>query len=125
MQVSSNFRAPHEHENKRESCTFAMKRCEFKNCTPDVIEGYKSEVKLLLELRGEPGIVRLIDWQVWEEPGVLFIIMEQGETTLDKLLERHGRLQEQWGCSSPDWCFIGFKWKEMLHVSKPYLLVHL
>lgn len=107
----------HGNKRARECRVCALKRCEFKDSAPDVVEGYKSEVKLLRDLRNKPGIVQMIDWQIWEEPGILFILMEAGETTLDILLQSHKRLQKEWGCSSPDWCFIGFKWKEMVHVS--------
>ncbi|GMH40846.1 hypothetical protein BSKO_08750 [Bryopsis sp. KO-2023] len=94
--------------------TFALKRCEIGTSNKDIAQGYKAEVDILRKLMGKPGILQLKDWQIWEGPGIIFMLLEEGETDLQRLLASHVQQRQSFGYTSPDWLFIRMRWAEML-----------
>lgn len=113
---------PADVEDCRETTTFALKRCTFGSWSKDVVDGYKQEIQFLNLLRRKPGIIQLIDSQIWEEPGIIYMVLEEGEIDLKDLLKRNRQIRQAMEYSSPDWCFIRCHWRAMLDVSMNQLL---
>lgn len=52
-----------------------------------VIEGYLNETKLLAKLQGNANVVTLFDYCHVPEKGILYMVMEKGESDLHKILQ--------------------------------------
>lgn len=52
-----------------------------------VIEGYLNETKLLAKLQGNVSVVSLFDYCHVPEQGILYMVMEKGESDLHKILQ--------------------------------------
>lgn len=52
-----------------------------------VIEGYLNETKLLAKLQGNASVVSLFDYCHVPEKGILYMVMEKGESDLHKILQ--------------------------------------
>lgn len=115
---------PDDVRNCKETVTFALKRCTFGNWSRDIVEGYKQEIEFLRKLKGKPGIIQLIDSQIFEEPGIIYMLLEEGEVDLKNLLERNRENRHAMKYTSPDWCFIRFHWRGMLDVSVSQIQDH-
>lgn len=65
--------------------------CAIKVVTLDgdqqVIDGYLNETKLLAKLQGNASVVRLFDYCHLPEKGILYMVMEKGESDLHKILQ--------------------------------------
>lgn len=54
-----------------------------------VIEGYLNETRLLAKLQGNDNIIRLYDYMHLPNESVLYMVMEKGESDLNKILMAH------------------------------------
>lgn len=89
---------------------FALKRVNLEEADMAAIAGYKGEIQLLKKLENVERVIRLFDYEINEEKGVLSVMMELGETDFYKMLE--GQLKND--SSKLDITFTRHYWKEML-----------
>lgn len=54
-----------------------------------VIEGYINETRLLAKLQGNVNVIRLYDYMHLPNESVLYMVMEKGESDLNKILMNH------------------------------------
>jgi len=89
---------------------FALKRVNLEEADMAAIAGYKGEIELLKRLENVDRVIRLFDYEVNEEKGVLNVMMELGETDFNKMLNE----QLKGDNSKFDITFTRHYWKEML-----------
>ncbi|KAK5941455.1 hypothetical protein PMZ80_006734 [Knufia obscura] len=89
---------------------FALKRVNLEEADMAAIAGYKGEIELLKKLENVDRVIRLFDYEVNEEKGVLNVMMELGETDFNKMLNE----QLKGDNSKLDITFTRHYWKEML-----------
>jgi len=89
---------------------FALKRVNLEEADSAAIAGYKGEIELLKKLENVERVVRLFDYEVNEDKGVLNVLMELGETDFNKMLNDHLKSET----AKLDITFTRYYWKEML-----------
>ena len=89
---------------------FALKRVNLEDADEVSIRGYKGEIELLRKLEHVERVVRLFDWEVNDERRTLSVLMEMGESDLDRIL----RLRMNPEDAVFDISFTRYYWKEML-----------
>ena len=89
---------------------FALKRVTLEDQDEAAIRGYKGEIDLLKKLENVDRVIRLFDWEVNEERHTLSVLMEMGESDLNRVLSMrlHG------DDATFDVTFTRYYWKEML-----------
>lgn len=90
--------------------TFALKRVKLDDCDENAVKGYKGEIDLLKKLTDVERVVRLFDWELLEEKQELLVLMEKGETDLNRLLT----LRINGVDAKFDSTFVRYHWQEML-----------
>ena len=89
---------------------FALKRVTLEDQDELAIRGYKGEIDLLRQLENVERVVRLFDFEINEEKHTLSVLMEMGESDLNRVLTHR--------LSSEDATFditsTRYFWKEML-----------
>lgn len=90
--------------------TFALKRVKLHDCGENEIRGFKGEIDLLKKLTEVERVVRLVDWELNEDKQELLVLMEKGDTDLNRLLT----LQLNGHDARFDATFTRYQWKEML-----------
>lgn len=93
---------------------FALKRVNLEEADMAAIAGYKGEIELLKKLENVDRVIRLFDYEVNEEKGILNVMMELGETDFNKMLNE----QLRGDGSKLDITFTRHYWKEMLECVK-------
>ncbi len=92
---------------------FALKRVNLEDADEVSIRGYKGEIELLRQLSHVERVVRLFDWEVNDERRTLSVLMEMGESDLDRILRV--RTHPDTNEAAPfDLTFTRYYWKEML-----------
>lgn len=89
---------------------FALKKVKLDGCDESAVTGYKGEIDLLKKLTDVERVVRLYDYELSEEQKVLWVLMEPGETDLNRVLTLKLTAPE----ARLDTVFIRYHWKEML-----------
>ena len=89
---------------------FALKRVNLEEADMAAIAGYKGEIDLLKRLENVDRVIRLYDYEVNEEKGVLSVMMELGETDFNKMLNEQLKTEN----AKLDITFTRHYWKEML-----------
>ncbi|KAJ9651929.1 hypothetical protein H2198_008825 [Neophaeococcomyces mojaviensis] len=89
---------------------FALKRVNLEEADSAAIIGYKGEIELLKKLENVDRVVRLFDYEVNDEKGVLNVLMELGETDFNKMLNEQLKSEN----AKLDITFTRHYWKEML-----------
>ena len=89
---------------------FALKRVTLEDQDEAAIRGYKGEIDLLQKLESVDRVVRLFDWEVNEERHTLSVLMEMGESDLNRVLTMRLNAED----AVFDITFTRFYWKEML-----------
>uniref|UniRef100_A0A1B0A8N3 Protein kinase domain-containing protein n=1 Tax=Glossina pallidipes TaxID=7398 RepID=A0A1B0A8N3_GLOPL len=56
---------------------------------PAIVEGYLNETKLLAKLQGNMCVVTLHDYQLLQKESRLFMVMEKGDSDLNKILQSY------------------------------------
>ena len=90
--------------------TFALKRVKLADCDETAVRGYKGEIDLLKKLTEVERVVRLFDWELNDEKQELCILMEKGDTDLNRLLT----LRLNGDKAKFDAVFTRYHWREML-----------
>lgn len=75
------------------------------------LESFANEITLLERLKGHPCIIQLCDSLVDPRTGVVLMLMELGETDLNKLLQQSAAEEESKRLSLN---FIRYTWEQML-----------
>ncbi|KAF2859686.1 Pkinase-domain-containing protein [Piedraia hortae CBS 480.64] len=94
--------------------TFALKRVKLDDIDPSTLRGYKGEIHLLERLKNVERVVSLYDWEMNNSKNELLVLMEKGETDLNRLLTTHLGGQDD----KFDNCFTRHYWREMLECVK-------
>lgn len=90
--------------------TFALKRVKLDDCDESAVRGYKGEIDLLKSLAEVDRVVRLFDFELNNDKQELLVLMEKGESDLNRLLTlRLNGVEAKF-----DSAFTRFYWKEML-----------
>lgn len=89
---------------------FALKRVTLEDQDEAAIRGYKGEIDLLRRLENVERVVRLFDWEVNEERHTLSVLMEMGESDLNRVLTLRLNTED----AAFDVTFARYYWKEML-----------
>ncbi|KAJ5111430.1 hypothetical protein N7532_001965 [Penicillium argentinense] len=89
---------------------FALKRVNLEDVDPLTLAGYKGEIDLLKKLENVERVVRLFDWELNSEKHSLSVLMEIGESDLEKILTYRLNAED----AVFDINFTRFYWKEML-----------
>ncbi|KAI6845706.1 kinase-like protein, partial [Hortaea werneckii] len=90
--------------------TFALKRVKLDDCDEAAVVGYKGEIDLLRKLTEVERVVRLFDWELNEDKQELLVLMEKGDTDLNRLLTlRLNGIDAKFDSIS-----ARYNWKEML-----------
>ncbi|XP_017076572.2 dual specificity protein kinase TTK [Drosophila eugracilis] len=67
---------------------FALKVVDLQ-ADPQVVQGYLNETKLLAKLQGNVCVVALYDYQLVREESKLYMVMEKGDSDLNKILQTY------------------------------------
>ncbi|KZF23859.1 kinase-like protein [Xylona heveae TC161] len=89
---------------------FALKRVSLEDADETAVLGYKGEIDLLRKLQNVERVVRLYDYEINEEKQTLSVLMEMGESDLDRILNRRLNCDD----AKFDISFTRHYWKEML-----------
>ena len=89
---------------------FALKRVTLEDQDESAIRGYKGEIDLLKRLEKVDRVVTLIDWEINEARHTLSVLMEMGESDLNRVIS--ARLSSE--DATFDVTFTRYFWKEML-----------
>lgn len=89
---------------------FALKRVTLEDQDELAIRGYKGEIDLLRKLENVDRVVRLFDWEINEERHTLSVLMEMGESDLDKVLNHRLNAED----AVFNITFTRYYWQEML-----------
>ena len=89
---------------------FALKRVTLEDQDELAVRGYKGEIDLLRKLEDVDRVVRLFDWELNQERQTLSVLMEMGETDLNKVLTLRLNAED----AVLDTTFVRYFWKEML-----------
>ncbi|KAI2731735.1 hypothetical protein DTO012A8_10249 [Penicillium roqueforti] len=89
---------------------FALKRVNIEDVDPVTLSGYKGEIDLLKKLENVDRAVRLFDWELNNDKHALSLLMEIGESDLEKILTYRLNAED----AVFDINFTRFYWKEML-----------
>lgn len=89
---------------------FALKRVTLEDQDDAAIRGYKGEIDLLKKLENVERVVRLFDWELNHERQTLSVLMEMGESDLNRVLTQRLNVED----ASLDITFTRYFWKEML-----------
>ncbi|SGY16192.1 BQ5605_C012g06799 [Microbotryum silenes-dioicae] len=99
---------------------FAIKKVDISKNDAESRQSFANEISLLEKLRGKPQIIQLIDSEIGENKRHLLMVMEQGETDLNNLLNEHSGKKISMN-------FIRYIWEGMLeavHVIHNENVVH-
>ena len=89
---------------------FALKRVTLEDQDELAVRGYKGEINLLKTLENVDRVVRLFDWELNEERHTLSVLMEMGESDLNRVLTARLNAED----ATFDVTFTRYFWKEML-----------
>ncbi|KAL9130799.1 MAG: hypothetical protein Q9217_001102 [Psora testacea] len=89
---------------------FALKRVTLEDQDELAIRGYKGEIDLLRKLENVDRVVRLFDFEINEEKQTLSVLMEMGESDLNRVLTQRLTGEE----AIFDITSTRYFWKEML-----------
>lgn len=89
---------------------FALKRVTLEDQDELAIRGYKGEIDLLRQLEKVDRVVRLFDFEINEEKHTLSVLMEMGESDLNRVLSARLNPED----ARLDITFTRYFWKEML-----------
>ena len=89
---------------------FALKRVTLEDQDELAVRGYKGEIDLLKRLKNVDRVVRLFDWELNDERHTLSVLMEMGESDLNRVLTHRLNAEE----AEFDITFTRYFWKEML-----------
>ncbi|KAL2867111.1 serine/threonine/tyrosine protein kinase MPS1 [Aspergillus lucknowensis] len=89
---------------------FALKRVNLEDVDPTTLAGYKGEIDLLKKLENIDRVVRLFDWELNSDKHTLSVLMEIGESDLEKVLTYRLNSED----AIFDINFTRYYWKEML-----------
>lgn len=89
---------------------FALKRVSLEDQDELAIQGYKGEIDLLRKLENVDRVVRLYDFEINEEKHTLSVLMEMGESDLNRVLSQRLSPED----ALLDITFTRYFWKEML-----------
>ncbi|KKK17711.1 hypothetical protein ARAM_006329 [Aspergillus rambellii] len=89
---------------------FALKRVNLEDVDPVTLTGYKGEIDLLKKLENIDRVVRLFDWELNMDKHTLSVLMEIGESDLEKILTYRLNAED----AVFDINFTRYYWKEML-----------
>lgn len=102
---------------------FALKRVTLEDQDENAVRGYKGEIDLLRKLENVDRVVRLFDWEINEAKGTLSVLMEMGESDLNRVLTLRLSAED----ATFDITFTRYFWKEMLECVRAvhsYEIVH-
>ncbi|GES57587.1 checkpoint protein kinase [Aspergillus terreus] len=102
---------------------FALKRVNLEDVDPVTLAGYKGEIDLLKKLENIDRVVRLFDWELNMDKHTLSVLMEIGESDLEKILTYRLNAED----ATLDINFTRYYWKEMLECVQAvhnYNIVH-
>ncbi|KAL8734028.1 MAG: hypothetical protein Q9166_001789 [cf. Caloplaca sp. 2 TL-2023] len=89
---------------------FALKRVTLEDQDQAAIVGFKGEIDLLQKLENVDRVVRLFDYEINEEKQTLSVLMEMGESDLNRVLTLRLNGED----ARFDITFTRYFWKEML-----------
>ncbi|KAL8949033.1 MAG: hypothetical protein Q9222_004829 [Ikaeria aurantiellina] len=89
---------------------FALKRVTLEDQDASAIRGFKGEIDLLKKLENVDRVVRLFDYEINEEKQTLSVLMEMGESDLNRVLTMRLNAED----ARFDVTFTRYFWKEML-----------
>ena len=89
---------------------FALKRVTLEDQDDAAIRGYKGEIDLLKRLENVDRVVRLFDWELNHERQTLSVLMEMGESDLNRVITQKLNVED----ANLDITFTRYFWKEML-----------
>lgn len=89
---------------------FALKRVTLEDVDRLTLAGYKGEIDLLKRLENVDRVVRLFDWEINSDRHTLSVLMEIGESDLEKILTYRLNAED----AVCDMSFTRYYWKEML-----------
>lgn len=89
---------------------FALKRVTLEDQDDAAIRGFKGEIDLLKKLENVDRVVRLFDYEINEEKQTLSVLMEMGESDLNRVLTLRLNCED----ARFDITFTRYFWKEML-----------
>ena len=89
---------------------FALKRVTLEDQDELAIQGYKGEIDLLRKLENVDRVVRLYDFEINEDKHTLSVLMEMGESDLNRVLTLRLNAED----AKLDITFTRYFWKEML-----------
>jgi serine/threonine-protein kinase TTK/MPS1 len=102
---------------------FALKRVNLEDVDRLTLAGYKGEIDLLKKLENVDRVVRLFDWEINSDKHTLSVLMEIGESDLEKILTYKLNAED----AVCDLSFTRYYWKEMLECVQAvhkYNIVH-
>ena len=89
---------------------FALKRVSLEHVDELAIRGFKGEIDLLRKLEEVDRVVRLFDWEVNDDKQTLSVLMEMGESDLNRVLTFRQNAEN----AKFDISFTRYFWKEMV-----------
>ncbi|KAA6419896.1 MAG: Serine threonine kinase [Trebouxia sp. A1-2] len=94
---------------------FALKRIKLQGKDSEASKGFVDEITLLQRLRGKQNIIQLVDAEVIQAEGTIYMVLEYGDIDLARLLAKHEQARrEGGGADELDENFIRLYWQQML-----------
>lgn len=102
---------------------FALKRIRLSGRDVEAATGFLDEINLLSRLKGAPNIIQLIDAEVHQNEGLIYMVLECGDIDLARLLQRHEKSRRDRAAAAGvdpqsldiDENFVRLYWEQMLH----------
>ncbi|KAF3909169.1 PAK-2p27 [Orbilia brochopaga] len=88
----------------------AMKKVTLEKQDETTIRGFKGEIDLLRKLQDVERVVRLYDYEINDERSTLTVLLECGESDLNRIISSHNHSDD----ATLDVSFVRHYWKEML-----------
>ena len=95
---------------------YALKRIRYTGHDQEAARGFIDEISLLKSLRGKDNIIQLLDSEVVGQEGLIYMVLEYGETDLARLLVKQDKQRREEGLPGFDENFVRLYWQQMLKV---------
>eukprot|EP00891_Asterochloris_glomerata_P001090 jgi/Astpho2/1090/e_gw1.00019.25.1_t len=94
---------------------YALKRIKLQGRDREAASGFIDEITLLQRLQGCQNIIQLIDAEVLQAEGTIYMVLEYGDIDLARLLAKHEQARKEGGGGGEiDENFIRLYWQQML-----------
>ncbi|KAK9828905.1 hypothetical protein WJX72_002702 [[Myrmecia] bisecta] len=93
---------------------YALKRIKLQGRDAEAASGFIDEITLLQRLRNKQNIIQLVDAEVIQAEGLIYMVLEYGDIDLARLLAKHEKARGEGRPGEVDENFVRLYWQQML-----------